>query len=413
MKTLHINHQRLKRDFDRLSEIGSTGDGGVNRPALSKNHLEARAWYKEQIKADGFEFHIDGAGNHSATLKSKKSSAQTLLLGSHLDSVPLGGRFDGALGLIIAYEVLRTIRENGLELPVHLEAIDFTDEEGKYIGLLGSQALAGILNPDKLKNPRGERRAFEESLNLAGLTETGILSSARDPEDLAGFIELHIEQGPRLLDAKADIGIVSTIVGIGSFKIVFSGRADHAGTTPMDARQDAGLGAADLMLSARDIVMRDFPTCVINFGDIQLIPGAYNIVPETATLGLEYRAPTAKLLEALELRLLEVAHLSADNFHLSLNYIKQGCVTPVDCDLKIQNTFKTACEKLDLRYIHLVSGAGHDTMALTQVCPAGMIFIPSTGGSHNPMEYADWETCVKGADVMLETILLLAGQITP
>jgi len=410
---MHIDHQRLKRDFDRLSEIGNTGDGGVNRPALSENHLKARAWYKEQIIADGFEFHIDGAGNHSARLKSKKPFAQTLLLGSHLDSVPFGGRFDGALGLIIAYEVLRTVRENGLELPVHLEAIDFTDEEGKYLGLLGSQALAGSLDPDHLRNPRGGWQAFEESLKLAGLTEAGILSAARDPGMLAGFIELHIEQGPRLLEAKADIGIVSNIVGIGSFKLVFTGRADHAGTTPMDARRDAGLGAADLMLSSRDIVMRDFPTCVINFGRIQFTPGAYNIVPETATLTLEYRAPTGNLLEALESRLLEEERLCADRYRLILDYTKQGCVAPTECDLEIQDAFKTACEGLHLKHISLISGAGHDTMAMAQVCPAGMIFIPSAEGSHNPKEYADWEACVKGANVMLETILLLAGQIPP
>ncbi|GAG16703.1 unnamed protein product, partial [marine sediment metagenome] len=177
METLRIDSGRFKRDFDELSAIGSTGDGGVHRPALGDDHLAARRWFRERIAADGLEFHQDGAGNHSAVLRSADPDARTLLLGSHLDSVPRGGRFDGALGVLAAYEALRAVRDAGLDLPLHLEAIDFTDEEGALVCLLGSRALAGTLDRDELDDPRCAPAAFDDRLERAGLTREGILDA--------------------------------------------------------------------------------------------------------------------------------------------------------------------------------------------------------------------------------------------
>ena len=170
--SLLINADRFRHDFDSLAQIGATGDGGVNRPALSPAHLEARKWFLARAAEAGLGTHVDSAGNHSAILRSPTSRSiplghahtHTLLLGSHTDSVPNGGRFDGALGVLAALEVLRTVKDAGLTLPVHLEAIDFTDEEGTLVGLLGSSALAGTLTPDALKNPRGGRAALEEGM---------------------------------------------------------------------------------------------------------------------------------------------------------------------------------------------------------------------------------------------------------
>lgn len=410
-ESLRINAKRYQGDFDKLATIGATGDGGVHRPALGENHLLARSWFQSLIISDGFDFHRDGAGNTSARLLSKHPNAATLLLGSHLDSVPYGGRFDGALGLMAAFEVLRTIREAELDLPYHLEAIDFTDEEGTFVGLLGSRALSGILEQNDLISPRGGRGAFVEALERAGLKEAGIFSAARQREALAGFLEVHIEQGPRLIDAEAEIGIVEAIVGIGSFQMNFKGRADHAGTTPMGARKDAGLGAAALMMEARKMVMDDFPECVINFGKISFDPGVYNVVPESAEIAVEYRAPSEQQMIALENRILSLAEESAFRFHLELDIQKQGCVMAQDCSPKIQEAFAGACEILGLRSVSLTSGAGHDTMSLAQVCPAGMIFIPSTGGSHNPREFARWDDCINGANVLLQAVLRLCEKV--
>ena len=411
MKTPRIDSGRLQRDFDELSAIGSTGDGGVHRPALGDDHLAARRWFRQRVAADGLEFHQDGAGNHSAVLRSANPNARTLLLGSHLDSVPRGGRFDGALGVLAAYEVLRAVRDAGLQLPVHLEAIDFTDEEGALVCLLGSRALAGTLDSDELRDPRCGLATFDERLDRADLTREGILGARRDPKTLAGFLELHIEQGPRLTATGDAIGIVTSIVGIGSFALRFDGSADHAGTTPLDARRDAGRGAASLIVAANERVERDFPDCVINFGQMSLSPGAYNIVPESADIAVEFRAPDEVSMKSLESVLLELAREQADRYRLGLQVRPQISIAPVPCALEIQAAFEAACQALGLRHRRLVSGAGHDAGAMALVCPSGMIFIPSSGGSHSPREHAGWDACLDGASTLLHAAVRIAKEI--
>ena len=410
MKTPRIDTDRLKRDFDQLSSIGSTGDGGVHRPALGDDHLAARRWFRERIESDGLEFHQDGAGNHSAVLRTDRPAARTLLLGSHLDSVPQGGRFDGALGVLAALETVRAVRDAGLELPLNLEAIDFTDEEGALVCLLGSRALAGTLDREELDDPRCGLATFDDRLQRADLTREGVLNARRDTKTLAGFLELHIEQGPRLTSAGAAIGIVTSIVGIGSFALRFGGRADHAGTTPLDARRDAGRGAAGLIVAANDTVERDFPACVINFGELGFAPGAYNIVPESAEIAVEFRAPDDAGMRSLEATLLDLARQQAERYGLDLQVRPQISIAPVPCAAEVQSAFEAACRELDLPHQHLTSGAGHDTGAMALVCPSGMIFIPSSGGSHSPREHADWNACVAGAATLLQAAIRLAKE---
>jgi len=283
--TLLINADRFKEDFDQLAQIGSTADGGVNRPALSAAHLEARAWFSAKAASAGLRTQTDSAGNVSAIFQHPTSNVH-LLMGSHTDSVPNGGRFDGALGIVAALEVLRTIKESGVQLKVNLEAIDFTDEEGTLVGLLGSSALVGGITQESLSNPRGGRSNLEEGLARAHLTESGILNAKRDPKSIAGYLELHIEQGPRLVQSAIAIGVVSGIVGITSYRMKYIGAVNHAGTTPMETRSDAGLGASAFTLTAREMVMRDFPNCVVNVGQMNFKPGAFNIIPGVAEFAL-------------------------------------------------------------------------------------------------------------------------------
>ncbi|HUF39972.1 MAG TPA: Zn-dependent hydrolase [Anaerolineales bacterium] len=403
MDNLRIHGDRMLRNFTELSEIGATGDGGVHRPALSDAHLEARRWLREKILAANLEFRTDAAGNHFGRLRCGPDGAPSLLIGSHLDSVPYGGRFDGALGVLAGLEVLETIRAAGLRLPCHLEVVDFTDEEGTLVGLLGSRALAGTLTDADLENPRGGRAALRAAFDHAGIANPP--AAARDPATLAGYLELHIEQGARLTNTGADIGIVTALVGIGSFALAFRGRADHAGTTAMDARRDAGLGAAQLMVRAHALAIERYPGAVINFGQAEFLPGAYNIVPATASLSLEYRAESQERLDALERDLLQLARAIATDLDLELQTHRQGCVSPAPCSPDVRKAFSTACDALDFRAVDLVSGAGHDTQAMAAVCPAGMIFIPSIGGSHNPGEFAEDGDCENGANVLLYAVL--------
>ena len=407
--SLSINPQRLQADFNDLAAIGATAAGGVNRPALSPAHLAARAWFAAQVQQAGLELQIDGAGNHSAILRCANASAPTLLLGSHLDSVPDGGRFDGALGVVAALEVLRTIQEAGLHLPVHLEAIDFTDEEGTLVGFIGSGTLTGTLTAHDLQNPRGGRQALLAGLARAGLSEDGLFTARRDPASLAGYLELHIEQGPRLYEAGVAIGVVSGIVGIASYRLAFSGRANHAGTTPMAARRDAGLGAAGFILAARALVMEAFPGCVANVGMLRLDPGAFNIIPGRAELALECRAADANTLERLQARLLESAAQEAARYGLALEVTPVGRDAPAPMSQPVQQAILSAAADLGLTTQSMPSGAGHDAQNLAMVCPTGMIFIPSVGGiSHSPQETSRWEDCLNGANVLLGAALRLA-----
>ena len=429
-KDLRINADRMLAAFNELALIGATGDGGVNRPTFSEEHLNAHKWFRDEIERSGLEFRTDGAGNHSAVLnvnareRSDRSNlphdeeialqkplARTLLLGSHLDSVPYGGRFDGALGVMAALEVLKTVEENESRLKVNLEAIDFTDEEGTLVGLLGSAALAGHLSPEVLQNPRGGRAQLITGMQRAGLSDESMLNAARPKESLAGYLELHIEQGKRLERANTNIGIVSAIVGIWSYRLSFIGRADHAGSTTMDDRLDASLGSSAFTLAARELVIKEFPNCVVNVGKMDFTPGAFNIVPARVDVALEFRSPDEEEFKRLNSVLMARAQADAQRFGLELKIEDLGKHSPSIMNDQVQRAYAEACDDLGLKYTSLTSGAGHDGQSLADLCPVGMIFVPSVdGASHSPREFTKWEDCVNGANVLLQTVLKLAAE---
>ena len=396
-----VDAERMREDFDALAAIGATPEGGVDRPSLGEAHLAARAWFLERAGAYGLETRVDAAGNHSAVLP---AAGRTLLLGSHLDSVENGGRYDGALGVVAALHVLLALRET--KLPLALEAIDFTDEEGTLVGLLGSEALTGALRAEKLCAPRGGRAALLDGLERAGLHEERLADARRDPATLAGYLELHVEQGPRLDRAKAQIGIVTTIVGSRSLVLDFRGLSGHAGTTPMDGRRDAGLAAAAFAVAANALVVRDFPDCVVTVGDLRLEPGSFNVIPGAARVSLEFRSPEAAELDVLEAALRSRARAAAQEHALGLDVTVVARWEPAVLDPGVREVIAGAAADLDLTAIELSSGAGHDAQALAAVTPSGMIFVPSAGGvSHHPGERTSWEDCVNGANTLLHAAL--------
>jgi N-carbamoyl-L-amino-acid hydrolase len=406
---LCVDSDRLRADFDALATIGATPDGGIARTTFSEAHVAARAWFHERARAAGFETNVDLAANHSAVLPASDPDARTLMLGSHLDSVRRGGRYDGALGVLCALEVVRAVQDAGLNLPVALEVIDFTDEEGTLIGTLGSRALAGRLSRAALAAPQGGRELLVTEFDRMGLTEDGVLGAQRDPATLAGYLELHIEQGPVLERARIDIGIVTGITGSSSFLLVFEGDARHAGTTPMDARRDAALGAAAFVLGVRETVTRDFPGCVATVGDIATEPGSFNVVPRQATLRMECRSLDAAQLDALERALTARARAEAEVFRLDVTVERVGRVEPAPTDERVRVAFATAAAALGLTTMELPSGAGHDAQALAAIMPSGLVFVPSAGGvSHDPTEYTAWADCVNGANVLLNAAVELA-----
>jgi N-carbamoyl-L-amino-acid hydrolase len=409
MPPLQINAERLRSDFEALSRIGATAEGGVSRPALSEAHLAARAWFRERAAA-GLEVNVDPAGNHSAVLR-QPGARKTLLLGSHLDSVPQGGNYDGSIGVLAALEVLRTIKEAELLLPVNLEAIDFTDEEGTLVGALGSEALAGLLKEVALRHPRGGRAALEAGLARAGLKESHLLEARRDPQSLAGFLELHIEQGPRLDQAGVSIGVVTGIVGSRSFWFTFEGRANHAGTTPMSMRADAGVAASAFVVAIRKIVLEQFPQCVATVGQMTFEPGAFNIIPARARHSLEFRSVDGDALENLKTLLLERACSEAKKQECRVAWEQVANWNPVAMHPAAQAAILQSAKAQGVETLSMPSGAGHDAQSLAHITPTGMIFVPSVKGiSHHPDEYTEWAHCVQGANVLLGAVIRMATQ---
>lgn len=408
---LKVNGKRLLTELEQLARIGRTAEGGVSRPAFSAADLEARAWFRRRVQAAGLQFRQDGAGNLSALLPAESEGARTLLVGSHLDSVPNGGRYDGALGVLAALEVLRTVAEAGLPLPVHLEAVSFTDEEGAVLGLLGSQAAAGQLTQEELDRSRGGGEALATGLEKLSLSRSSLLAAGRDPAALLAFVELHIEQGRRLEGSGTDIGVVDSIVGIRSHWLRFRGVAAHAGTMPMAQRQDALWGAAEFVRRAGDRVQNEFHPGVVNCGRISIEPGAFNIVPAEVQLGLEYRHGSNDQLDGMETALLHLAGECAQEFDLGFEAVEAERRAPAPMAESVMTAIEAAADKLALSHSRLMSFAAHDAQAMSSLVPSAMLFVPSVEGiSHNPHERSADRDVINGADTLLHTLLELASR---
>jgi N-carbamoyl-L-amino-acid hydrolase len=404
-----IDADRFASDLEELNAIGWTGATGLQRTSFSAAHVRARRWFMERAQAAGLSTRVDSAGNHSALLEGTGPAPRTLMLGSHLDSVPSGGRFDGALGVLCALEVVRTVADLGLRLPVTLEAIDFTDEEGTFLGTMGSWAIAGLLTPDMLATPRSGRAVMLSELERMGLSENGLFAARRDPATIAGFLELHIEQGPVLEAAGIQIGVVTGIRGNASFEVVFHGAARHAGTTPMDLRRDAGLGAAQLALAVHEVIRRDFPECVANVGDVAIEPGAFNVVPERATLKLEVRSLDEAELRSLAAVVGDLARAAARRWNLEVAVEPVGWWAPGLTHPRVRDAVASSARRLKLSETEMPSGAGHDAQVMARITPSGMVFVPSRDGiSHHPDEFSELEDCINGANVLLGAALALA-----
>lgn len=404
-----INKDRLLADFEALSKFGATVAGGVSRPALSEADMAARGWLRQQIEAAGLDYRMDSAGSQYGRLTGEDDT-RTLLTGSHLDSVPNGGRYDGALGVLSSLEAIRCIKELGMIPPISLELVNFTDEEGTLLGLFGSRAVIGQLTQQEIDAPRCGKGYLESSLQRAGLTDAGLLQAKRD--DIIGYLELHIEQGKRLTEGATDIGVVTAMVGIRSYTLHFYGQAAHAGTTPMTERADALWAATDFMEQARQLVIEKYLPGVINFGVIQAHPGAYNIVPGEVTLAMEFRHGSDEMLDAMNADLLDIAYTVTNTDELSVTAERGGDIHPAPMDERVISAIETACEEADLSAMRLLSFAGHDAQSIARVAPAGMLFVPSQKGiSHNPAEYTTPDDMVNGANVMLNSLLALANQL--
>ncbi len=406
---LKISSERLQADFEEISKIGLTENGGISRPALSREDLEARAWFADQIEEAGLLIHDDDAGNLSGILRSDNRSARTVLIGSHLDTVPNAGRFDGVLGVLAGLECLRTIREAQVKLPVHLEVMDFTDDEGTWEPMFGSMSLTGRLPKDVLNSADPTKSAFRAALRRAGINPDDVRRAARDPKTVAGYIEMHVEQGSRLERSRTDIGVVTAIVGRTSYHITFLGQAGHSGTASMRERRDALQGACQFVIRAHELVRDTFLDGALNCGDLEVRHGSLTIIPNDVCVTVEFRHPNEARLVQMEEALLALAQECGQQYRLDVKSTLNMRIPAAMMSFKVVECIEKACTLNGVSHQRLASYASHNAQVMSMFTPSGLIFIPSVDGvSHHPSENSRWEDVVRGTNVLLTSILGLA-----
>ncbi|HKZ07031.1 MAG TPA: Zn-dependent hydrolase [Methylomirabilota bacterium] len=407
---LAISLPRLRAHIEALAQFGKNPNGrGITRSCWSPAHEEARAWLLARMKEAGLTTWVDEAGN---TFGKLGEGGPTVMTGSHIDTVPEGGSLDGALGVLAGLECLHTLRDAGKRTRRPLTMVAWSDEEGRYAGLFGSRAFTGKIEARQIPHFRaadGER--LVDAMSRAGFDPMEAPKAKCDPRTLAAYVELHIEQGPHLEAARIPIGSVEGIVGNRRAWVTFIGQADHAGTTPMAWRKDAFLGAAEYALAARELVVkRGGGKSVTNFGRIEVAPGVSNIVPARATLLHEMRSLDARILDRLDAQCRALARAVARRRGLRVKVETISQSPPVRCSKRVMQAVEAACDGLGLKYRRMPSGAGHDAQNLASVTDSGMLFIPSRGGrSHRPDETSDWKAIERGGNVLLHTLLELAG----
>jgi hydantoinase/carbamoylase family amidase len=408
-----ISLPRLTSRINALARFGALPGGGVTRPCWSPPHEEARAWLLGEMRAAGLATWVDSAGNIFGALGARALVPETpaVVTGSHIDTVPEGGVLDGALGVLAGLECLQVICETNTPHRRPLAVAAWSDEEGRYGSLFGSRAFCGLLDVasvDEMAAVDGTR--LVDAMARAGF-DAHRAADAKAPEGaVASYVELHIEQGPRLEEAGVPIGVVEAIVGVRRSRVVFVGQADHAGTTPMERRRDAFLAAADYALRAREhVVTRGSAVSVTNFGVVRVHPGASNIVPGRAELLHEMRDPDPAVLERLAGECATLAREVAVAHRLQVEIQPISATTPAQCSPRVQTAIEKVCETLGLGHRRLYSAAGHDAQNLARVTNSGMIFIPSQGGrSHRTDEMSDAAAIERGANTLLHTLLALA-----
>ncbi|MEL6581443.1 MAG: Zn-dependent hydrolase [Cyanobacteria bacterium J06621_12] len=401
---LLVNGDRLNQSIASLASIGQLPNGGVKRIAYSKEDIEARNFVQQWMKDLEMEIAIDAAGNIIGKYLGKNPLASAIATGSHIDTVPCGGHYDGAYGVLAGLEVVRVLKENQIKLERPIEVIVFTDEEGSMIG---SKAISGrvVGDPEYYRRPDGTD--IQTCLAKIGGDWHRLSQARRSTGDVSAFVELHVEQGPVLESMQKQIGVVEGIVGQRRFQITVKGSANHAGTTPMSLRCDALVAASQVVLAVNQIGNTPGQQ-VATVGKMEVKPNAANVVPGWVEMSLDIRDLSSlhidSLLSQLRTHLEEIA--VATNTQIRLNPCLHN--EPALAEPYIQKAIALSCEQLNLSYTYLPSRASHDAQEMAQLADMGMIFVPSEMGvSHDASEYTSPEQCVQGANILLQTLIRL------
>lgn len=401
---LKVNEQRIANRIIELSKFGMDDKGHGFRVAYTKGDIEGRAWFMELMKKAGLDPTIDAAGNIIGKRKGKNQPLKPIAFGSHIDMVPDGGNYDGTLGSISALEIIEVLNENKMITEHPLEVIIFANEEG---GTIGSMAMAGGLTNAGLKQKSQSGLTMAEGIKAIGGNPDNIQSCIRKKGDLHAWLELHIEQGGILENENLQIGVVEGIVGIVHWEVTVEGFANHAGTTPMNMRQDALLAASKFIIAVNEAVNSVKGNQVGTVGKIAAAPGAYNVIPGKVVMGLELRDLSADKIEMLFHEIEKRAAAIATSTKTKISFDRQANASkPAITDKVLQQTINTSAKALGFSTKFMQSGAGHDSQEIASIAPVAMIFVPSVGGiSHSFKEFTKTVDMTNGANVLLQTIL--------
>ncbi len=407
---LPIDGRRLWDDLMQLAEI-TDADKPYTRRSFSPLFDQGRVWLRQRFEAAGLETRIDNAGNLSGRRAGSEPDAGTILIGSHSDTVPSGGRFDGPAGVLAALEIVRSLANSGVVLRHAIEVIDFLAEEPSEFGLscIGSRGMAGVLDDAMLRytDPSGE--VLSHAIDRVGGNVAALATAKRN--DIACFFELHIEQGLVLQDGRIDVGIVTAIVGITRIEVMFRGSADHAGTTPMHLRRDAFTPAAKTAVFvdriAREFVARKAGLFVATIGIVSVTPGASNVVPQEARIVIDARSENRALMDEFLALLDRETHAFASESRTERAvFARLSDTNPTACDANLRGLLRDSAHALGFTSTDIASGAGHDAAFVARIAPAAMLFIPCRDGkSHAPEEWAEPDALAAGAAVIAEAVL--------
>lgn len=398
-----------KRALERCQSLAgiSEMDGAILRQYLTPEHKRCNQLVAIWMAEAGMDTWQDEVGNQWGRLASDNPDAKRLVIGSHLDTVPNAGAFDGILGVLLAIELADIAHQQGINLPFHLDIVGFCDEEGTRFAttLIGSKALAGNFDPSWLDLTDANGVSMSEALTAFGLSPKDVGNATLTKDGVLGYLEVHIEQGPVLEAADQALGVVSAIAGAKRAVIEFIGQSDHAGTTPMDMRKDTIVAAAELTIAIEQIAKQCQHNEVATVGYINAKPGVANVISGYSAVSLDARAQSDDDLELLLYKISRTAKAIASERQLELNWQWTHEAETVACDTKFQQQLLAACHANGEDSPVLPSGAGHDAMAIAPICPVGMLFIRSPGGiSHHPAETVIPEDVEKALAVMYSAI---------
>ncbi|MEM7502570.1 MAG: Zn-dependent hydrolase [Pseudomonadota bacterium] len=400
-----VDGTRLNETMMAMRDFGGTPEGGSTRVAYSQHNKNALEYLAELMRDAGLETHIDFAGNLIGRKSGSETGLKPLVSGSHVDTVPNGGHYDGVVGTMSAIEVARTLNDAGYELRHPLEIVAWSNEEG---GKTGSRAWNGSVLPMELSLPSLGDKRLGDGMRFLGGDPKRLAEVVRPDNSLAAYVELHVEQGAFLDADGISIGVVEGIVGIKRWNVTVEGFANHAGTTPMDQRQDALYAAAQIVTVIRDVIVEEPGTQVGTVGRLRASPGAPNVIPGEAVFSLEIRDLSMAKIDRLFARIDERANRISDANSVDVTFTQFYESPAAITDERISAAVSKSAEALDLSFVSMPSGAGHDAQSLAALGPLGMIFVPSFDGvSHAPSEFTSPEAITDGANVLLRTLLEL------